>query len=62
MVAHMSGGRNISGRARVAKRRVALRNQLSQQGLRVVTWNCQGLSMFKLFLLFEITSAHVICL
>ena len=62
MAANMSGGRTTSGRARAAKRKVALRNQLAEAGMKVVTWNCQGLSLFKLFLLFEITSAHVICL
>jgi exonuclease III len=58
----MSGGRNTGGRARVARRRAAIHRQLSNEGLKVVTWNCQGLTMFKLFLLFEITTAQVICL
>ena len=40
MVAHMSGGRNTNGRARVAKHRSALASQVTEQGVKVVTWNC----------------------
>ena len=40
MVAHMSGGRNTNGRARVATRRAALASQVTERGLKVVTWNC----------------------
>ena len=62
MVANMSGGRNTNGRARVARRRAALASQVTERGIKVVTCNCQGFSFFKLFLLLELTSAHVLCL
>ena len=50
------------GSARRWARRQKRRNAPPFQSLEVVSWNCAGLTLYKLFLLLEYTRADIICL
>lgn len=57
----MTNPRN-NGSYRRRSRLLRVQRQVREKGLQVVTWNCAGVSLYKIFLLLEFYPADVVCL